>query len=83
MNVFSNNQVFPHNEVYMNYSEQELEQELKSMREQIITMNLRLNKLLDRYELLGGYKSKDIYIHDPHAFITKQIHNNHKLILKQ
>ena len=51
------------------------------MRERIITMNTKLNKMLDRYELLAGTSpKKDIHISNPHKFILKQIELNNKII---
>jgi len=62
----------------------QLETELKEMREKIIEMNAKLNKMLDRYELLAGTGSpKETPILNPYQFLSKQIEINNKLIAKQ
>ncbi len=47
-------------------------------------MNVKLNKMLDKYQLLAGTtKRKDVQIANPYIFLSKQIEINHKIIEKQ
>jgi hypothetical protein len=54
------------------------------MRERIIEMNKKLNKMLDRYELLAGtIPRKEVQIQNPYKFLSKQIEINCSLLEKQ
>ena len=58
-----------------------LESELKEMRERIIQMNMTLNKMLDKYELLGSKNTKkEPIITNPHKFYSQQIELNSRII---
>ena len=53
-------------------SQIKIEYELKEMREKIIELNAKLNKMLDRYELLAGTTpQKEVQIQNPYKFLSK------------
>ena len=54
------------------------------MRERIIEMNGKLNKMLDKYELLSGASKKPaIRTANPHKYLPKEIELNNRIIEKQ
>lgn len=59
---------------YKLMSQIKLENDLKEMRERIIQMNVTLNKMLDKYELMAVRQQKqDVQISNPYKFLGKQI----------
>lgn len=57
---------------YRNMSNGQIEGELKSMREKIMEMNEKLNRMLDKYELMGlKHVKKEAQINNPHKFLSK------------
>ena len=49
----------------------DMETEIKMMRSQIMSMNDKLNRMLDKYELLAQPIRKEVHISNPHLFLTK------------
>lgn len=44
------------------------------MREKIMEMNEKLNRMLDKYELMGmKHVKKEAQINNPHKFLSKEI----------
>lgn len=54
------------------------------MREKIMEMNEKLNRMLDKYELMGmKYVKKEAQINNPHKFLSKEIEINNKILATQ
>lgn len=53
------------------------------MRERIQQMNERLNRMLDRYELIARPIQRDAVINNPHLLLTKEIEINNRILASQ
>jgi hypothetical protein len=53
------------------------------MREEMLAMDGRLNRLLDRYELMAQPMQKEVVIGNPHLFLTREVEINSRILNTQ